>query len=110
MCIRELGPNPALYLLPLDQLHHATRCPEYLTLNFVCMTLSHRINRLRDAAQRHQLVQSFYRYRCIALRCLSDDIKDERKRTTAIVIAGIINLLLSDVSADTWFPELFYQK
>lgn len=97
--INEFGPHPSLYLLPLSQLHRVARCPHYLTLNFVCMTLTHRINRIRNSSPCHGLVQDFYRYRSIALRALNEDIGASHKRTGDLVLAGVINLLLSDVGA-----------
>ncbi|RYC56717.1 hypothetical protein CHU98_g9497 [Xylaria longipes] len=43
------------------------------------------------------LVESFYRYRGLAIRSLSEDIGVEDRRTGDVVIAGIVTLLLLDV-------------
>lgn len=62
------------------------------------MTLSHRINRARHSPQSRDLIESFYLYRGLAIRSLSEDIDVEGRRTGDVVIAGIVTLLLLDVS------------
>ena len=62
------------------------------------MTLGHRINRMREDPQRNNLAETFYRYRGIVIRSLIEDINVERKRMGDVVIAGILSLLLADVS------------
>ncbi|KAI0456998.1 putative C6 finger domain protein [Xylaria acuta] len=93
--IRELGPNPHIY--PISPTHLQSIIPDYLRLSFVCMTLSHRINRARHNPQSRDLIESFYRYRGLAIRSLSEEIEVEDRRTGDVVIAGIVTLLLLDV-------------
>ena len=62
------------------------------------MTLSHQINRTRNEPHSNALAEKFFRYRGLAIRSLSEDISVEYKRTADIVIAGIVTLLLADVS------------
>ncbi|KAI0197162.1 C6 zinc finger domain-containing protein [Xylaria flabelliformis] len=93
--IRELGPNPHIY--PISPTHLRSIIPDYLRLGFLCMTLSHRINRARHNPQSKSLIESFYRYRGLAIRSLNEDIGIEDRRTGDFIIAGIITLLLLDV-------------
>ncbi|KAI0543420.1 putative C6 finger domain protein [Xylaria curta] len=93
--IRELGPNPHIY--PISPTHLRSIIPDYLRLGFLCMTLTHRINRARHNPQSKGLIESFYRYRGLAIRSLSEDINIEDRRTSDVTIAGIITLLLLDV-------------
>ncbi|KAI1297055.1 fungal-specific transcription factor domain-containing protein [Xylaria venustula] len=93
--IRELGPNPHIY--PISPTHLQSVIPGYLRLGFVCMTLSHRINRARHSPQSGDLVESFYHYRGMAIRSLSEDIDVEGRWTGDFVLAGIVTLLLLDV-------------
>ncbi|RYP55618.1 hypothetical protein DL769_010108 [Monosporascus sp. CRB-8-3] len=75
--------------------------PDYLRLSLICMTLNHRINRTRGDPHYGRLVKTFYQYRGIMIRSLSDDINVEHKRTSNAVIAGIMTLLLTDVQQGT---------
>ncbi|KAK0630366.1 fungal-specific transcription factor domain-containing protein [Bombardia bombarda] len=96
--INELGPNPYIYLLSPAHVQIGLSVPDHLRLGMVCMTLSHRINRTRDNDPlRNVLTQNFYRYRGIVIRSLNEDINVEHKRTSNLVIAGVITLLLADV-------------
>ncbi|RVX72688.1 hypothetical protein B0A52_04086 [Exophiala mesophila] len=108
--LNDFGPHPSLYLLPLSHLHTVSRCPHYLTSIFVCTTLTHRINRIRNSSPCHALVQEFYRYRSIALRALNEDIGANRKRNGDLIIAGIINLLLSDAQIGTFSDWRMHQE
>lgn len=96
--IRELGPYPYIYLISPKHLQTGTTLPDYLRLGLVCMTLSHRINRTRNDPQCNVLAETFYWYRGLVIRSLNEDISVEHKCTGDIVIAGIITLLLADVS------------
>lgn len=98
--IRELGPNPHVY--PISSTHLQGVIPDYLRFGFVCMTLSHRINRARHSPQSRDLIESFYLYRGLAIRSLSEDIDVEGRRTGDVVIAGIVTLLLLDVQQGIW--------
>ncbi|KAI0402884.1 fungal-specific transcription factor domain-containing protein [Xylaria palmicola] len=93
--ICELGPNSHIYLI--SPTHLQSPIPDYLRLGFVCMTLSHRINRAGRSLQPRDLIESFYHYRGLAIRSLSQDIDVESRRTGDIVIAGIVTLLLLDI-------------
>ncbi|KAK5625752.1 hypothetical protein RRF57_001468 [Xylaria bambusicola] len=93
--IRELGPNPHIY--PISPTHLQSAIPDYLRLGFVCMTLSHRINRARHNPRDGNLIESFYRCRGMAIRALSEDIDVDGRRMGDAVLAGIVTLLLLDV-------------
>lgn len=46
----------------------------------------------------HNLPDTYYRYRGMALRSLAKDIEDGSKRETDAVMASVMTLLLTDVS------------
>lgn len=96
--IHELGSNQRLYRIAPAHAQYGTIAPEHLRLGYICMTLSHRINRMRNDPQCSALVETFYRYRGQIIHSLSEDIDVAHKRTGNIVIAGVIALLLADVS------------
>lgn len=62
------------------------------------MTLSHRMNQMRNDPQSKSLAVTFYRYRGLVIRSLRNDINQGHKRASDVVLAGIITLLLVDVS------------
>lgn len=64
----------------------------------ICMILGHRINRTRGSPESKGLIEKFYLYWGLAIRSLRDhlDIEDKRKGDT--IIAGVLTLLLVDVS------------
>jgi hypothetical protein len=74
------------------------KVPDYLRLGFVCMTLSHRINRLGNSAEGGSLVETYFHYQGLILRSLIEDINLEHRQTSDFVIAGLVSFLLSDVS------------
>ncbi|KAF2471146.1 C6 zinc finger domain-containing protein [Lindgomyces ingoldianus] len=94
--IHQLGPNPYIYPVSPAHFQSGATLPDHLRLVFVCMALSHRINRTRNDPQCKALAVTFYRYRGIVIRSLSEDINVEYKRTSDILLAGIISLLLAD--------------
>lgn len=98
MPIHELGQNPYIYTISPMQLRAATMLPEFLQLGMVCMTLSHRMNRTRNEPRYETLAETFYQYRGNAIRSLNESINVDHKCTADIIIAGIITLLLTDVS------------
>ncbi|TRX96099.1 hypothetical protein FHL15_002823 [Xylaria flabelliformis] len=51
----------------------------------------------RHNPQSKGLIESFFRYRGLAIRSLSEEINIEDRRTSDVIIAGIITLLLLDV-------------
>ena len=66
-------------------------------MSLIATTLTHRLNRTQDTGYSKKLMESFYLYRGLALRSLREDIDLEHKRTSDVVLAGIMNLLLLDV-------------
>jgi hypothetical protein len=62
------------------------------------MALSHRINRLRDGPDFKSLTERFYRYWGLAIRSLNEHIGREDARAGDMIIAGVMTLLLTDVS------------
>jgi hypothetical protein len=96
--INDLGPHHGVYRISSALLQRGAAHPEYLRLGIVCMTLSHRMNQTRDDPHSKSLAVTFYRYRGLAIRSLRSDINDGNKRTGDVVLAGIITLLLIDVS------------
>jgi len=59
--------------------------------------LTHRINRTRSGRQSKALTETYYRYRGLAIRSLREDIDRACRRTSDVVLAGIMTLMLSDV-------------
>lgn len=64
----------------------------------VCMTLGHRMNRTSDYTERKALTEKFYTYRGIVLRSLNDQLNLRDTCTSDVVLAGVLTLLLVDVS------------
>ena len=66
----------------------------------LCMALSHRMNRTRGSpwADHRALAERFYMYRGNAIRSLRESLNLESHCTDNIAIAGIVTLLLADVS------------
>ena len=75
-----------------------TRHPDHIRMVIVCMTLSHRMIRIRKESGSQTLMRDFFHYRGRLIRSLSDDIQTEHKRTSDLVIAGMLTLLLVDVT------------
>jgi hypothetical protein len=63
------------------------------------MTLSHRINRTRSDPQSKPLAEKFYLYWGLAVRSLNEQLDVQDRQTSDLVMAGIMTLLLADVSA-----------
>lgn len=61
------------------------------------MTLSHRINTIHDRNEAVALTQNYYEYRARVLRSLNEEIEIERKRTSDLVLNGMMCLMLADV-------------
>jgi hypothetical protein len=97
--IHELGPNAHVYPLSRAHLESSAAFPDHVRLSLVCMTLSHRINRLRNETDNcNVLAERFYRYRGHAIRSLSDDVGIPRKQYGDVLLVSITSLLLADVS------------
>ncbi|KAB5513132.1 putative C6 finger domain protein [Coniochaeta sp. 2T2.1] len=95
--LRELGPNPTIYPILPHHVEASALFPDYIRLNLIATTLTHRLNRTRDVGFSKKLMETFYLYRGLALRSLREDIDVEHKRTSDVVLAGIMNFLLLDV-------------
>lgn len=61
------------------------------------MTLSHRANRLRHRDS-SALAERFYFYRGMAIQSLNKQLDMEKRCTSNSVLAGVVALLLVDVS------------
>lgn len=62
------------------------------------MIMSHRINQTSNALHLKPLMEKFYFYWGLAVRSLNDYLNMEDKRAGNTIIAGILTLLLADVS------------
>jgi hypothetical protein len=84
--------------------------PDYVRLSIVCMAISHRLNRTRDNLDSHTqcaLGKTFLHYRGLIIRSLNEDVGEENKRTQDVVLAGIITLLLADVSIYSFTSKIY---
>lgn len=72
--------------------------PDYLKYGMLCMIMSHRINQTSNVLQLKPLTEKFYFYWGLAVRSLNDYLNREDKRGGDTIIAGILTLLLADVS------------
>ncbi|KAI9927484.1 hypothetical protein MW887_003099 [Aspergillus wentii] len=98
--ICDLGPNPHVYRLSPIHLQNVPQRPDHVRLAFVCMILSHRINRTRDDPQSHALGVTLYRYRDLAIRSLREHIIAGDQGNRDIIIASVIAFLLADAQQD----------
>lgn len=98
--IHELGQHPGIYLVTPTHLQAGAEFPEYIRLSLICTTLSHRMNRSGDDTRQDALSKSFYHFRGIIIRSLREDIEFRHSRNGDVLIAGIISLLLADVSSN----------
>ncbi|KAI0177539.1 fungal-specific transcription factor domain-containing protein [Pestalotiopsis sp. NC0098] len=73
--------------------------PDHLRFGFLCIALNHRMNQMRKDHDLHNLPDTYYRYRGMALRSLAKDIEDGNKRETDAVMASVMTLLLTDTQA-----------
>lgn len=99
----ELGPRSTVYQISPAIFQKCLAYPDYVRLTIVCVTTSHLMNQTRDNAgplngQHNSLAKTFLRYRGLVIRSLSDEINMGHKRSSNFVIAGILMLLLIDVS------------
>lgn len=83
-------------------IQRAVNKPDYLNFGMLCMTLSHRINRTRNDPQSKSLAEKFYLYWGLAVRSLNEQLDVRNKQTSDLVMAGIMTLLLADVSSGPW--------
>lgn len=96
--LHELGYNPYVYPLSDKHLQAVVWCPDYLKYGMLCMILSHRINQIRSTIPPRAMMEKFYLYWGLAVRSLNEYLDMEDKRSGDSVIAGILTLLLADVS------------
>lgn len=59
------------------------------------------MNRLGNEGYQNSLAKSFYHFRGIIIRSLREDIEARHKRNGDLLVAGVIALLLADVSSHT---------
>lgn len=64
----------------------------------LCMIMSHRVNQTKNVLQLKPLMEKFYFYWGLAVRSLNEYINMDHKRAGNTIIAGILTLLLADVS------------
>ncbi|KAK0616923.1 C6 zinc finger domain-containing protein [Immersiella caudata] len=94
-----LGPNPEVYPISSALIQRADSVPDHLTLSIVCMTLSHRIHRIRSDADRRDLAKKLYRHRGDVLHSLNKDVGSENGMKSDILFASIISFLLAEIQS-----------
>lgn len=95
----ELGIGNSIYRVSPTLFQAAVATPYYIQHGMTCMALTHQRNRVRhDETQEKALVTTFLHFRGKMIHSLSDDISNEEKRTGSLVFAGILQLLIADVS------------
>ncbi|KAH6659317.1 fungal-specific transcription factor domain-containing protein [Truncatella angustata] len=96
LLIHELGPNPYVYPILSTHLQHGIGLPDHVRYGFICMTLSHRINRIRNDVSTQVLTEKCYQYRGLVIRSLIEDINVKHKYKSDVILAGMMALLLAD--------------
>lgn len=96
--ILELGSNSAVYQISPRIFQNGMARPDYVRLGIVCASLSHRINQAREEPQSKLLAMTFFHYRGLIIRSLTEDIGVDHKRMSNLVVAGILTLIIVDVS------------
>lgn len=94
----DLAPNGAIYQVSPKLFQNGMTRPDYMRHSVVCLMLSHRINQTRDTEYSNSLVPSFFHYRGLVIRSLHEEIDIDYKRTSNLVVAGILILIIIDVS------------
>ncbi|KLU90980.1 hypothetical protein MAPG_09505 [Magnaporthiopsis poae ATCC 64411] len=99
--IHELGRHPNLYKISVAQVRQGVERPAYLQFGMMCMALVHRMNRTGgpDCPRSKAMAQQFYQFRGIAIRGLSHGLDAESSLADNCLIAGILTILLNDVSS-----------
>ncbi|KAH5530016.1 hypothetical protein HBI27_226290 [Parastagonospora nodorum] len=97
--IHELGRHPYIHYISPARLQEATSVPEFLRSGLICMTLNHRMNRLGIGSNSgaKDLAEKYYTHWGITIRSLSEQFSVENLRTSDVVLAGILTLLLADI-------------
>lgn len=94
--ISEITPSASVFKISPMIFQHCSAYPNYVRLIIVCMSLSHQM--CRSEEQYNALSRKFFHYRGLIISGLRDDITVEHKSTSNFVIAGMLTLLLVDVS------------
>lgn len=83
--------------------------PKYLQWSLACVALNHRMNRLetQDASHCKALANKFYEYRGIAICSLNKELSLADQHTSDMILAGILTLLLIDVSPNDTYHYPF---
>lgn len=99
----ELGPNSAIYQISPKLFQNGMARPEYMRLSVICLMLSHRMNQTRDNdGYPNALAPAFFHHRGLVIRSLHEEIDVDYKRTSNLVVAGILTLIIIDVRV--YFP------
>lgn len=79
-------------------MQEAVTKPDHIRYGIYCTVLSHRINRSRGGIQMTDLEERFFHYRGIAIRSLSEHLSEENNPRGDTTLAGIMTVLLLEVS------------
>jgi hypothetical protein len=116
--MQALGHNPHIYALSAQHFRDVPFFPDHLLLNFVCMALGHRMLRVAIAASQggssstvagevaestKKLTAAYYRYRCLAIQSLNEDLGVKERRESDFVLAGVLMVFLVDVGFHLFF-------
>lgn len=100
--MKELGPNPLIYPISSSAIRSAASAPEYIRFGTICMALSYRLNQTRGGAYSPSysgaLAEKFYSYWGLAVRSLNEQLDVKHGLPGDVVLAGVLTLLLTDVS------------
>ncbi|EFR04278.1 C6 zinc finger domain-containing protein [Nannizzia gypsea CBS 118893] len=94
--IQGLGHNPHIYRILPSHIRASVALPDFISLGVVCITLNHRIHRIRNKSQCGDLVKTYHQYRGSVIRSLNETLNTESQRIADVVVAGILTLLLAD--------------
>lgn len=98
--IHKLRQHAGICLVTATPVQIGAGFPEYIRLSLICITLSHRINRMRSDTRHNALAKCFYHLRGLIIHSLREDIGFRNNRNGDVLVAGVIALLLADVSSD----------
>lgn len=101
LLIHRMGQADFVYLITPKLFQKGIAHPDYLRLGLVCTAVSHRMNRTRNnlsSDQLRSLEETLLHYHGAIIRSLSRDIGEQDTQPRDTTIAGIITLLLADVS------------
>lgn len=104
--MQRLGPSPHIYPISASLVQMASSSPDYLQWGMICMILSHRINRTRGEQRCQELNAKFYNYWGLAVQSLNRHLDTKCTHDSNMLIAGILTLLLADVSQRAFLSGL----